>query len=456
MGARAIFRAAMSKIAPISGFPEWLPEQRMIEQRVLDTIRAKFESFGFAPIETRAVEPLEQLLAKGETDKEIYVLRRLQAGDDEENKNLGLHYDLTVPFARYVTQFKSELQFPMKRYQIQKVWRGERPKEGRFREFYQADIDVVAENELPLWFDAEVPLLIHEVLRALPFPPVRLHLNNRKVLEGAGRALGLEDLTPVLRTVDKLDKIGEAGVTEALTTQLGLTPSQIDPLLALTRVVTPDASFAEKVRALGLKHEVLDKGLDELTFVMDTLRELPEGSAVADLHIARGFDYYTGTVYEATLLGHEAMGSVCSGGRYDSLVGTGTGWKLPGVGISIGVSRILGRLFGQKLLTSNRRVPTVVLVALHDEPSRKGALTVARTLRERGIAAEVFHSPVKYGKQMDYASRKGIPYVWFPPRAEGATHEVKDIRAGAQSSVDLATWAPSEGDRELRVSLIAR
>lgn len=441
------------KIAPISGFPEWLPEQRLVELHFLDTLRAKFESFGYASVETRSVEPLEQLLRKGETDKEIYVLRRLQAEADEENKNLGLHFDLTVPFARYVAQFRHQLTFPFKRYQIQKVWRGERPKEGRYREFYQADIDVVAERNLPLAFDAEMPLLLHEVLSALPIPKVKLHIGHRKVLEGAYQSIGIEDAALAMRIADKLDKVGEAGIHKMLLEEAKLTSVQADACVALSRVRTEDVSFADQVRKLGLSGTLLDEGLSELTFVMEALKGLPAGSAVADLHIARGFDYYTGTIYEGVMEGHESLGAVCSGGRYDDLV-AGGGEKLPGIGVSVGVSRILGRLLPKGQLTASRKTPTCVLVALQAEEGRDESQKVARALRSRGICTEVFHEPARMDKQIRYAERKGIPFVWFPLGLSGG-HEVKDIRQGTQAAADVQSWAPPAEDARPLVQAVS-
>lgn len=434
----------MKKPTPLSGFPEWLPEQRIAEQRIIESVRRKFESFGFTPIETRMVEPLEVLLKKGETDKEIYVLRRLHATEQDESANLGLHYDLTVPFARYVSQFRDQLQFPLKRYQIQKAFRGERPQEGRYREFLQADIDVVAERNLPLHFDSEIPLLLHETVSSLPIPKVRIQVNNRKVLDGAYRAMGIEDVAPVLRIVDKLDKIGERGVSDLLVEQAKLSPSQADLCLALGRIRTPDASFADQVRALGLRGDVLDAGLQELVFVMESLRDIPEGLVVADLRIARGFDYYTGTVYEGMMVGHEKLGAVCSGGRYDDLV-EGGGTKLPGIGASIGISRIVGRLFGQKLLGASRPTPTCVLIALASDDARRSGLALARDLRARGINTELFHEPSKFDKQLRYAERKGIPYVIFGG-PDG--HELRDLRTRTQVAIDVRTWMPPEADRE--------
>lgn len=444
----------MKRIQPISGFPEWLPEQRLVEQQIMDRIRDKFELFGFAPIETRSVEPLSQLLQKGETDKEIYVLQRLQAGDEEEAQ-LGLHFDLTVPFARYVCQFEPHLQFPIKRYQIQKSWRGERPQEGRYREFYQADIDVISENELPLFYDAEMPLLLHEVLASLPIPPVRILINNRKVLEGFYRGLGVADdrIQPTLRAVDKLGKAGEEGVRQMLTEQAGLSADRADRCLQLARINGSTAAVVDEVAALGVSGELLETGLEELRVVMEAVGELPEGSAAADLSIARGLDYYTGTVYEGVMQGHESLGSVCSGGRYDNLASIGEARKFPGVGVSIGVSRLLGYLFGRQMLRGSRATPSCVLVALPSEELRGLSNQVARKLRRRDVACEVHHRPVKYGKQIRYAERKGIPFVWFPQPDDSGQQQVRDIRSGQQVPADPNQWSPPDEDRRVRIIL---
>ena len=440
----------MKKIKPISGFPEWLPAQRIVEQHFLALIREKFELFGFAPIETRAVEPLEQLTNQGETEKEIYVLRRLHAEEGDGNTNMGLHFDLTVPFARYVTQNRGSLHFPMKRYQIQKVWRGERPQEGRYREFYQADIDVIADGVLPIHFDAEMPLLLHEITAALPMPPIQILINNRKVMEGFYRGIGIEDIHGVLRTVDKLEKIGPEGVKTALIEELGLSPDTAQKCLALSEIRSEDSSFAQEVRDLGVEHPLLDEGLEELTYVMDFLSSLPSGSVMADLRIARGLDYYTGTVYEGIMEGFENLGSVCSGGRYDNLISEGRG-HYPGVGVSLGVTRILGSLFASGRLKATRSTPTSVLVALPSEEQREKAAEVASSLRARGICAEVYHLPQKYGKQIRYAERKGIPFVWFPDVDDSGKHEVRDIRTGDQVIADAAQWSPPEEDRQVRI-----
>ncbi len=440
----------MSKQLAISGFPEWLPEQRIIENTILNQIRNKFELFGFLPMETRAVEPLSQLLKQGETDKEIYVLRRLQTDDEEDEAEFGLHFDLTVPLARYVQQYRGQLNFPLKRYQIQKVWRGERPQEGRYREFYQADIDVIGADTLPLHFDAEMPWLLYEVLKDLPIPQVHILINNRKLLEGYYRGLGIEDIVGVLRIVDKLDKIGEEGTLSLLVEQAGLSPDTAKQCLAIGHIQSDDTSFVDQVKSLGVRHELLDEGLDELAFVMTSLEDLPKGAVKVDLHIARGLDYYTGMVYEGFLQGHESLGAVCSGGRYDDLASSSGKNKMPGVGVSIGITRILGYLFSKGLLQASRKTPTCVLVALPSEEKRSLTRDSARQLRERGICCETYHLPQKYGKQIRYAERLGIPYVWFPETEEG-NQQVRDIRLGEQSTADPASWMPPKEDLNVQI-----
>jgi histidyl-tRNA synthetase len=436
-----------SKPTPLSGFPEWLPPQRMVEQVFLDRIRRAFELYGFAPLETRAVEPLDQLLRKGETSNEVYVLRRLQAGDDGGDESLGLHFDLTVPFARYVLENAGKLQFPFRRYQIQKVWRGERPQEGRYREFYQADIDIIDRDELPLHYDAELPLMVGEALSSLPIPQVTILANNRKLAEGFYRGLGLADPAAVLRAVDKVDKIGPARVVDLLTETTGATDAQAKACLALSEISTPDASFVDQVRALGVEHPLLDEGLAELAMVVETVGAQSPGLLVAALKIARGLDYYTGTVYEAQLAGFERHGAVCAGGRYDNLAEAGNE-RYPGTGLSIGVTRILGLLFGSAALSVSRQVPTCVVVAVASEEERGASNRVAAALRARGIPTEVAPSAAKYGKQIRYAERRGIPYVWFP----GEAHQIKDIRSGEQVDADPAAWQPPAADLTPQIS----
>ena len=436
----------MPKPTPLSGFPELLPEQRVVETQVVDRLRTVFELHGFANIETRAVEPLDQLLRKGETSKEVYVLRRLQADEQQGDAGMGLHFDLTVPFARYVLENAGRLEFPFRRYQVQKAWRGERPQEGRFREFTQADIDVVAKDELPFHFDVEVARVMAEALSTLPLPPLTLRVNNRKLIQGFYAGLGAADPAGVIRIMDKLDKLPAQAVTDLLTGEGGLTGEQAAQCLALAEITTRDTSFVDRVRALGVKDELLDTGLEELAAVVEGCSGLngERFSVEASLSLARGLDYYTGTVFEIHMEGFEFLKSVGGGGRYDALASDGR-TTYPGVGISFGISRSLVPLIQRGLLSSDRKVPSVVLVALADEESRPASDAVAQRLRARGIPTEVAAAPQKFGKQIRYAERRGIPFVWFPG-ADAAPDQVKDIRSGDQVDADADGWAPPAED----------
>ena len=442
----------MAKVGKISGFPEWLPEEKLIEQFFLDTVRKKFELYGFTPIEPRSIEPLDILLSKGD-DKEIYTLRRLHEEDPAKVADFGLHFDLTVPFARYVQQFRGKLVFPFKRYQIQKSWRGERPQEGRYREFYQADIDVINEGNLPISYDAEFPQLIYEIISSLPTPPVKIRVNNRKVLTGFYQALGIDDVDGVLRSVDKLDKIGADAVIKLLTNELGITTNKAELCLKIGQIKSSDTSFVDKVNAFGFEHPVLSEGLEELAFVIEANQSLPEGTLIADLSLARGLGYYTGTVYECNFVGHESLGSICGGGRYDNLA-SDEKIKLPGIGISFGITRMLGYLFGRGLLKANKSSPVTVLVSLPTEDDRLEAIRIANRLRARGISADVHHAAQKFGKQIRAAERRGIPYIWFFKAGDADSHELKDIRSGEQAKVNAYTWNPKPADMHLEVSLI--
>ena len=438
----------MSKINPISGFPEYLPADRIVELHFLDIIREVFELHGFSSIETRSVEPIDRLSAQGEdTDKEIYALSRLASGQQldaagsSREPRLGLHFDMTVPFARYVLENAGKLNFPFRRYQIQKAWRGERPQEGRYREFTQADIDVVDVGELSPHFEAEIPLVIADVFSRLPIGEYLIQVNNRKVPEGFYLGIGLSDVAGTLRVVDKLDKVGAAAV-RAMLLAAGATDEQASQCLALADIRTADTSFVDRVRELGVRHPTLDEGLGALTAVIEAGAATAPGKLVADLRIARGLDYYTGTVYETQLVGHESWGSFCSGGRYDALASDGR-TTYPGVGISIGVSRLIGLLVGKGLVTASRSTPACVLVALVSDEHRSRSVAAAKSLRDRGIACEVAPSAAKFGKQIRYAERRGIPFVWFP--GENAD-QVKDIRSGDQVEADAAEWAPPVED----------
>ena len=436
-----------AKVTPISGFPEYLPAERIVEQYFLDVIRETFELHGYPSIETRAVEPVDRLLGKGgDADKEVYGVTRL-AGDEDEDAGeveFGLHFDLTVPFARYVLENAGRLSFPFRRYQIQKVWRGERPQEGRYREFTQADIDVVDVGELSSHYEAEIPLVMAEIFAKLPIGRMTIQVNNRKIPEGFYRGIGIDDITGTLRIVDKLDKVGREKV-QAMLEEAGCSSEQAEQCLALAAIRTEDLGFVEQVRALGVEHPTLDEGLEALSRVIRTGMENAPGALVADLKIARGLDYYTGTVYETQLEGYESWGSFCSGGRYDALASDGRN-TYPGVGISIGVSRLLGLLLGKGLLTASRSTPACVLVAVNDEEGRPESTRIATALRSRGVPCEVAPKPAKFGKQIRYAERRGIPYVWFPGAAEDGGDQVKDIRSGEQVDATPEAWQPPAED----------
>lgn len=448
--------AKPAKNSGLSGFPEWLPAERLVEQHVIDVFREVAELHGFSGIETRSVEPLEQLLRKGEIDKEVYILRRLHAEDEagsgqdgiDTARTLGLHFDLTVPLARYVLEHQNDLAFPLRRFQIQKVWRGERPQEGRFREFYQADLDVVGQDTLPGHIEAEVAVVMAEILARLALPEVTIHVNTRRLSEGFFRSIGLQDHAAVLRSLDKLPKLGPEQVRRLLLEETGASPEQAEACLSFARIRSRDASFAEQVRELGGDGEMVEQGIAELTAVMERVEAAVPGVILADLSIARGLDYYTGTVFETFMAGHESLGSICSGGRYDSLAADNR-HTYPGVGLSIGLSRLVSRMLSARLAVPSRPVPTCVLVSVSDEATRHFSDQVADRLRSRGIASEVAPNAAKLGKQIRYADRRGIPFVWFPG-TEGRADQVKDIRSGQQHDAAATSWEPPASDRTIQ------
>lgn len=440
----------MSRVTPLSGFPEWSPSERIVEASIIATLREVFALHGFAEIETRAVELTSRLAGDSDAAKEIYAVSRLAEGDRSDAR-LGLHFDLTVPFARYVEEFAPTLAFPFRRYQIQKVWRGERPQEGRYREFYQADIDIVARETLPAHLEVEVAIVMARALKELPIPRATIHMNNRRLVEGFYRSVGVTDVPGALRSVDKLDKIGPDGVRAELEAK-GVSATAQDAVLELAKIHSRDSSFISAIDDLWQTsftngddeaEKLFADGVAELAALVNAVNAAVPGTAVADLRIARGLDYYTGAVFETVLEGHEDLGSICSGGRYDSLV---AGGGFPGVGLSVGVSRLVSRVLGAGLATASRAVPSAVLVAVTDEDSRGASDAIADALRARGIPAEVAPSAAKFGKQIQYAERRGIPFVWFPDAGE-----VKDIRSGTQEIASPDSWAPSAEDRWPRI-----
>lgn len=452
------------KPKPVSGFPEWLPEQRLIEQQWFDHIRRVFESYGFCNIETPSVEELDVIAAKGEVDKEIYVIERLHKEDgDSKEARLALHFDQTVPLARYVAQHWDKLVFPFKRYQMQRVWRGERPQAGRFREFYQCDIDVINNDVLPLHFDAEMPAIIWEILTGLPGmenEKLQIRVSNRKILFGFLKSMNIKgpnEVATITRLLDKLDKFGLESFMKALLDAFK-TDEKSNPIIGclahfvkfaeILRESPKDVrrdlfsaflNMTEEKSPLGMIDPQLIEGLNELSFVLDQLSDLPKGAVIADLSIVRGLDYYTGTVYETVFTDDPGYGSISSGGRYDDLASSYINKKLPGVGISIGFSRLFARMIEKGAFDLKRKSPADILMVLPSEEKRAEAAAAAQALRKNGLKVEMYHAPKKTGDQIKFADRKGIPYVWFPD-----TNEVKNMATGAQTPADPASWLPEK------------
>src|SRR5947209_4957477 len=370
------------EVKPISGFPEWLPNVRLQEERFLHTIRQHFQLFGFTPIETPAVERWDVLTAKTEMQRQIYVVSKPEEGaDDDADSRLGLHFDLTVPLARYVAMNADKLTFPFRRYQIQKVWRGERAQRGRFREFCQCDVDIIGRGALDPIHDAEIPCVINSTFEALGLPDFQIQLSNRKVLADLLRArnLGPEQLAPVLRAIDKTDRAGLDATRKALADEkidADLVPAIVD--LVQCRQIADARGVLARVGAPM-------HGIDELQTVMDSTIALgmPAQRIRPNFAIARGLDYYTGTIYETFVVGSESWGSICSGGRYDDLASFFTTQKYPGVGISIGLTRLFNLLVQSGLVDVSRQAPTQVLVTMQDRAAyMKEYLALARLLRE--------------------------------------------------------------------------
>ena len=423
------------KPKPVSGFPEWLPEQKLVEQRMLDIIREEFERYGFGPIETPAIERKEVLAAKGVVEKEIYALSRLAGEGGDAATEMALHFDLTVPLARYVAQHFNTLVFPFRRYQMQKVWRGERPQAGRFREFYQCDIDVIGSGKLTLLNDAEMPLVIHGIFSRIGIGRFLIRVNNRKILQGFLSHLGLpsERGADALRVVDALDKIGRDKVLAELEARAGLSPDQAARLVGF--ITEPPA--LEDLADIA-DDPVFRQGVSELAEVAAGMRDLglPDDAWTVDLSIARGLDYYTGTVYETILVDNPEIGSICSGGRYDDLAGTFTKQTLPGVGISIGLTRLLSRLFDAGLLKTGAATPAQALVTVMEPAFRNRYLALAAELRAAGINTELYTQDRKLGDQLKYADRKGIPVAVIAGESEfdAGTVVLKALESGEQTT----------------------
>ena len=435
----------MSKISPLSGFPELLPAQRVVEREVIASISRTFELHGFANIETRVVEPIDRLAKGGEIDKEIYVLQRL-AAEPDARAELGLHFDLTVPFARYVLEHAGHLEFPFRRFQVQPAWRGERPQEGRYRQFTQADVDIVGRDELPFHHDVEVMSVMVDALGRLPIPPRLLPVQQPQAHPGLLPRAGHRRRhrgDPRHRQARQAPR--RRGRPASSSSGSGRPRSRRSAASTWPPSASPTPPSSERVRALGVSDELLDQGLEELAAVVEGCAAVAGDRVTveANLRIARGLDYYTGTVVEIFMSGYERLKSVGGGGRYDALASDGR-TTYPGVGVSFGVSRTLIPLIADGVLEGSRPVPSVVLVAVNTEDQRAASTEVAHALRAREIACEVAPSAAKFGKQIRFAERRGIPYVWFV-QGDG-THQVKDIRTGEQVDADPSTWTPPSND----------
>ncbi len=426
----------MARVTPriLSGFIELLPEDQIQFNSMFDTIRSVYESYGYAPIETPAIELGEVLLAKagGETEKQIYKIAHAE-------KDMALHFDLTVPLARYVAQHEGELVFPFRRYQMQKVWRGERSQAGRYKEFYQCDIDVVGSGNT--LFDAEMPAVISSVFRKLSIGSFTIRINNRKILQGYLESIGAHHISvEVLRVIDKLDKVGENVVTDELV-KLGVEAKATKELLEFIAMEGSVDEVLDRLEALPTQNTRYRAGVEELTGVIGGMRQLgvPDEDYVIDLHIARGLDYYTGTVYETTLDDFPGVGSVCSGGRYDDLASNYTKSKLPGVGVSIGLTRLFTQLKEIGLINSGARTLSQAVVLPLLPAAMPRALEVANALRQAGVAIESYLEPGQPSKLMRYADRLGVPFAVVLGDDEILSGKLmlKDMQSGEQSSVTI-------------------
>ena len=428
----------MSKVQPrtLSGFMELMPARQIQFDRMMAVLRESYSLYGFTPLDTPIIEASEVLLAKGggETEKQIY---RFQKGDSD----LSLRFDLTVPLAKYVAQYSNQLAFPFRRFQIGKVYRGERAQRGRFREFYQADIDIIGDGKLDISNDAEIPAIIYRTFTSLGLKRFQIRVNNRKILNGFYAMLDLtHESGAIMRTVDKLDKIGAAQVKELLMAEeIGLNAEQAGEIM---RFIAIDGSNAEVLQALeGYRgrHPLFDEGLDELTTVARYLAAfgVPEDHFKVDLTIARGLDYYTGTVYETTMLDHPEIGSICSGGRFDNLAEYYTDKKLPGVGISIGLTRLFFVLEDQGYLNDQLNTAPADALILPMTEDLSAAIALATQLRSAGVRTQLYGEQKKFKQKMSYADKLGVPYVIFLGEEEIASGvtAVKNMRTGEQVKV---------------------
>jgi len=421
----------------LSGFMELLPVEQISFNAMLETIRRTYEVFGFAPIETPILERAEVLLAKagGETEKQIY---RFTKGDTD----IAMRFDLTVPLARYVAEHYGSLTFPFRRYAIGKVYRGERPQAGRFREFYQCDIDVIGDGDLNLRFDAEMPSVISTIFKKLGFERFTIRINNRRILNGLFAGLGVSDrVCTVMQSIDRLEKIGATGVAKELIEQ-GITQETVDRILEFVTINGSNTEILEKLRAMDIDDPEFARGVADLTEVvlLGGAMGVSDSNLSIDLTIARGLDYYTGTVYETRLDDYPDIGSVCSGGRYDDLSSYYINRTLPGVGVSIGLTRLFDQLRKRRVIKSVASTPTkVLIVPLVTELAP--CLNLASTLRDIDIPTEVWFGDAKIKKSLGYANKMGIPFAILigSEELERGVFSLKDLTSGIQQQLDLGS-----------------
>ena len=428
----------MANVRPhtLSGFMELLPKEQVLFDRIMGTLRETYELYGFTPLDTPLIEASEVLLAKGggETEKQIY---RFTKGDSD----LSLRFDLTVPLAKYVALNYGQLTFPFRRFQIGKVYRGERAQRGRFREFYQADIDIIGDGKLDIANEAEIPSIIYRAFTELGLQRFRICVNNRKVLNGFYAMLGLTaQAGAIMRTVDKLEKIGEKSVRDLLTgPDIGLTSEQAAEILKFIDIKGSNADVLAALEGYRGRDPKFDEGLDELGAVAKNLAAfgVPETNFILDLTIARGLDYYTGTVYETTMLDHPEIGSICSGGRYDNLAEYYTDKQLPGVGISIGLTRLFFVLEDQGYLNDKLNTAPADVLILPMTDDMGPAITLSTQLRASGVRTQIYGEQKKFKQKMNYADKLGVPYVIFLGDDEIKQDKVslKDMRSGEQELI---------------------
>ncbi len=427
----------MPKVEPrtLPGFMELLPNEQILFNQIKETIENTYKMYGFLPLDTPVIELSDVLLAKagGETEKQIY---RFNKGDTD----LALRFDLTVPLSKYVAKNYGNLSFPFRRYQIGKVYRGERAQKGRFREFYQCDIDIIGDGELDLINDAELPSVIYTIFTKLGFSDFTIKINNRKILNGLFQSLGQkENSIEILRIIDKIDKIGKENVIEELR-KINIDDSVINKIIDFIEIKGTNSEKIEKLKSLGIENETFNKGIEELEFVANnmSLFGVPEENYMIDLTIARGLDYYTGTVYETFLNDYRELGSICSGGRYENLAEYYTDKKLPGVGISIGLTRLFYKLNELNLIKTNKKsISDVLIIPMTEDLST--AIKIATKLRNQGIKTEIYLNNKKLKAKFKYADKLEIPYVIVigEDEIQNNVAKLKDMKTGEEKEIPM-------------------